>query len=97
MDSETGTVFENVEIPAAPLEDAVMSHIILAINRPKDFFELSQRQAVNSLELENLLSKKRAWMREIKEYDDCVIALEDQYLRGKISEERRNALYEKYQ
>lgn len=91
------TIFENVEIPAYQLDNFVWDIIKLAINNPKEFYKLYQKQTIQEEELEINLKKQEKLARAIIETEDTILSLEDEYLKWGITEERKNILLDRYE
>jgi len=93
----TWITYENVEIPASQLDNFVWDIIKLAINKPKEFYKLYQKQTIQEWELESNLKSQEKYISIIKDNEDAIISLEDEYLRWKISEERKDMHLERFE
>ena len=97
IDSKSWKEFENIEIPAAVLDDFVWDTIKMAINKPKEFYKLYQKQTIQEGELESYLRNQDNYIASINENESAIISLEDEYLKWKISEERKDILLKRYE
>lgn len=84
-------------MPAVVLDDFVWKMIVLAIDKPEEFYKLYQKQTVQDEELETLLHSQVTWAEAIEANESYIISLEDSYLRGHLSLERKDKLFEKYE
>lgn len=62
------------------------------INRPKELYELFQRQSIESKEYEALMKEREIHEREIEKLEKKEDSIEMDYYDGKLSEERKEKL-----
>jgi hypothetical protein len=62
------------------------------INRPKELFEIFQRQSIESKEYETLIKEREINQKEIERLDRKENEIEMDYYDGKLSEERKDKL-----
>lgn len=87
-----GKTYKNMEIPWEPLEKLVWETIYKVINRPKELYELFQRQSIESKEYEALMKEREIHEREIEKLEKKEDSIEMDYYDGKLSEERKEKL-----
>lgn len=97
IDSKTGIEYPNIEISASVLDEFVWEYVKLAIEKPKEFYAIYQKQTAQDDELQNLLSSQEKWIESISEHEVYLISLEDEYIRWKISEARKEDLNDRYE
>jgi hypothetical protein len=77
-----------MEIPGDPIEKLVWDTIYQMIHRPKDLFEVFQRQSIESKDYDILYKERLSNQKEIEKLGEQ----EHDYYKGKHSDEKRDAL-----
>src|SRR3989339_93128 len=89
--------YKNKEIPGKPLEDFVWEQIMLAINKPEEFFKIYKKQRYNHRELERLKDKQKFYRNEAVKANDALQNVFDDYYEGNLAEKRKTQLEIKYE
>jgi site-specific DNA recombinase len=87
-----GKTYKNMEIPWEPVEKLVWETIYKMVNRPKELFEIFQRQSIESKEYEALMKEREINEREIEKLERKENSIEMDYYDGKLSEEKKDTL-----
>ena len=84
--------YKNMEIPWEPIEKLVWDTIYKMINRPKDLFEIFQKQSIESKEYEVFMKERDLNQREIERLERKENEIEMDYYDGKLAEEKKDTL-----
>jgi site-specific DNA recombinase len=87
-----GITYKNMEIPWEPIEKLVWDTIYKMVNRPKELFEIFQRQSIESKNYEALLKEHELNQLEIERLERKENEIEMDYYDGKLSEEKKDKL-----
>ena len=87
-----GKTYKNMEIPWEPIEKLVWETIYKMVNRPKDLFEIFQRQSIESKEYEVFMKEREMNEREVERLERKENEIEMDYYDWKLSEEKKEAL-----
>ena len=83
------TKHKNQDIPASALEDYVWDLILLAIDRPEDFYRLYQEQTLDDGELTRLKESADLLQQRIDELKRKAFRVNDSFFEGHIAQEER--------
>ncbi len=89
MDSD-GIKHRNQDIPAAALEDYVWELILLAIDKPEDFYRLYQRQNMDDTELTRLKETADLLQQRIDQLKRKAFKVNDSFFEGQIAQTDRD-------
>lgn len=96
-DQQTNIRYCNLEISAEALENYVWEIVKLAINKPEEFYKIYQRETQSGVELERNEELQRQLQYQMKEEENKLTALYDEYLSGNLAEKQKNILEMRYE
>lgn len=97
QDPETWKVYQNLEVPWAPLDDMVWGLIKLAIERPEEFYKIYKKQNIQNEEIESLLKRQNYLLEEIEKHRLYILSAEDSFIQEKMSEDNMNLHISRYE
>lgn len=87
---KTGEEFLHIEIPGKALEEFVWEHVKLAIQKPKRFFKLYQKQTSKFRKLESLKKRRELYLENIEEQQSIMVKVDYDMYTDHIDEKERD-------